>query len=246
MYAGSGLFIQAPHEGDVVKVSSLSDPGYAGQYAGARRVAPGPMVLAPAAPFAAPAGGSTLGGLPAAAAAAPGGPPTLGGLPAAQGPMAGSGSTLGGLASLPAPSAIATAIDPALLPYPGDGAPPEAVARWMGAAATARGLPPELPVMTSLAETGLRNLPYGDRDSLGFFQQRPSQGWGTPEQVMDPYHALGIFLDRAAATDVGGRFSSLGPAGLGDWCQAVQISGFPDHFEEQLARAQALLAQPIG
>jgi hypothetical protein len=116
----------------------------------------------------------------------------------------------------------------------------------MGAAAAARGLPPELPVMASLSETGLRNLPYGDRDSLGLFQQRPSQGWGTPGQILNPYYALGIFLDRAAEADAGGRFSSRGLEGLGDWCQAVQISGFPERFAAQLPQAEALLATPIG
>ena len=38
-------------------------------------------------------------------------------------------------------------------------------------------------------ESNLHNLAHGDRDSLGLFQQRPSQGWGTPSQVMDPNYA---------------------------------------------------------
>lgn len=45
-------------------------------------------------------------------------------------------------------------------------------------------------------ESGLRNLDYGDRDSLGFLQQRPSQGWGTPAEVRDVAHATRSFLDR--------------------------------------------------
>ena len=45
----------------------------------------------------------------------------------------------------------------------------------------------------------LRNLDYGDRDSLGLFQQRPSQGWGTEAQVQDPVYAAGIFYDRLVA-----------------------------------------------
>ena len=47
---------------------------------------------------------------------------------------------------------------------------------------------------TARQESGLRNLDYGDRDSLGVFQQRPSQGWGTPDQVMDVAHATTTFL----------------------------------------------------
>lgn len=42
---------------------------------------------------------------------------------------------------------------------------------------------------TAIQESRLRNLTYGDRDSLGLFQQRPSQGWGTPEQIRDPVYA---------------------------------------------------------
>jgi len=49
---------------------------------------------------------------------------------------------------------------------------------------------------TARQESGIRNLDYGDRDSLGVFQQRPSQGWGTPEQVRDVRHATTSFLTR--------------------------------------------------
>ena len=48
---------------------------------------------------------------------------------------------------------------------------------------------------TAYQETGIRNLDYGDRDSVGLFQQRPSQGWGTAEQLMDPHYATGRFYD---------------------------------------------------
>jgi hypothetical protein len=46
---------------------------------------------------------------------------------------------------------------------------------------------------TALQESQLHNLDYGDRDSLGLFQQRPSQGWGSPAQVQDPVHAARAF-----------------------------------------------------
>jgi hypothetical protein len=61
-----------------------------------------------------------------------------------------------------------------------------------------RGLPDRAVVIalaTAMQESRLRNLDYGDRDSLGLFQQRPSQGWGTPEQVQDPAYAAGKFYD---------------------------------------------------
>ena len=55
-----------------------------------------------------------------------------------------------------------------------------------------RGLPTravQVALATALQESKLRNLSGGDRDSIGLFQQRPSQGWGTPEQVADPRYA---------------------------------------------------------
>ena len=50
--------------------------------------------------------------------------------------------------------------------------------------------------LRALQESGLHNLSYGDRDSLGLFQQRPSQGWGTPAQIMSPRHAAAAFYRR--------------------------------------------------
>ena len=49
-------------------------------------------------------------------------------------------------------------------------------------------------LMVAIQESSLRNLPYGDRDSLGLFQQRPSQGWGTPEQILNPIYAANKFF----------------------------------------------------
>jgi hypothetical protein len=56
--------------------------------------------------------------------------------------------------------------------YPGDDASAGDIAKWMAAGAQAAGLPPELPVMASLVESNLQNLPPGDADSVGFFQMR--------------------------------------------------------------------------
>ena len=57
-------------------------------------------------------------------------------------------------------------------PYPGDGASQAALARWMGAAAAVAGLPPELPVMASLAESGLTNTAAADSDRIGSSTRR--------------------------------------------------------------------------
>lgn len=51
-------------------------------------------------------------------------------------------------------------------------------------------------VATAIQESDLRNLSYGDRDSLGLYQQRPSQGWGTAEQIKTPSYAINTFYDR--------------------------------------------------
>ena len=56
--------------------------------------------------------------------------------------------------------------------YPGDDAPQEQIAAWMAAEAKKRGLPPQLPVMAALVESSLKNLNFGDADSVGFFQMR--------------------------------------------------------------------------
>lgn len=88
-----------------------------------------------------------------------------------------------------------------------------------------RGLPERAVVIalaTAMQESRLRNLDYGDRDSLGLFQQRPSQGWGTPEQVQDPGYAAGIFYDRLV------RVPGWETRPLGEASHAVQRSAFPE------------------
>lgn len=94
---------------------------------------------------------------------------------------------------------------------------------------------------TALQESGLRNLAYGDRDSLGLFQQRPSQGWGTAAEVMDPVHASARFY--AALRKVPG-WESLAVAQA---AQAVQRSAFPDAYAkwEPLAAALQKAIEPL-
>ncbi|OKI25541.1 hypothetical protein A6A07_30155 [Streptomyces sp. CB03911] len=74
---------------------------------------------------------------------------------------------------------------------------------------------------TTPQESGLRNIGYGDRDSLGLFQQRPSQGWGTPEQITQPVYASTKFHE--SLKKVNGWESMT-------VTQAVQRSGFPDAY----------------
>ncbi|WP_282697791.1 C40 family peptidase [Streptomyces sp. CC208A] len=86
---------------------------------------------------------------------------------------------------------------------------------------------------TAIQESRLRNLRYGDRDSLGLFQQRPSQGWGTAEEILDPVYAATKFYEGLLKVP-GWQQMTLTQA-----AQAVQLSGFPDAYAqwEPLARA---------
>lgn len=91
---------------------------------------------------------------------------------------------------------------------------------------------------TAYQESDLYNLDYGDRDSLGLFQQRPSQGWGTVEEVGDPVFATNAFYDALV------RVSDYQGLEITDAAQAVQRSGFPsayaDHEDDAKALASAL------
>ncbi|MER6356173.1 heavy metal transporter [Streptomyces sp. NPDC001634] len=71
-------------------------------------------------------------------------------------------------------------------------------ATTIAAVAHARGLPERavtIALATAIQESKLHNLTYGDRDSIGLFQQRPSQGWGSPAQIRDAVYASGKFFD---------------------------------------------------
>ena len=77
-------------------------------------------------------------------------------------------------------------------------------AALIAAVAVQRGLPARaatIALATAYQESDLRNLEYGDRDSLGLFQQRPSQGWGTREEILDPHYAAGAFYDALVQVD---------------------------------------------
>lgn len=85
-------------------------------------------------------------------------------------------------------------------------------------------------------ESRMNNLPCGDRDSLGVFQQRPSMGWGTPEQVMDVSYAARRFFEHAVRADRPDLTAGL----LAD---AVQRSCCPERYDQAFERASAMLRQ---
>jgi cell wall-associated NlpC family hydrolase len=79
-------------------------------------------------------------------------------------------------------------------------------------------------VVAALQESGLRNLNRGDRDSLGMFQQRPSQGWGAPAEIMNPTSAATAFYRRLLETPGWQELS------VNDAAQSVQRSATPDAY----------------
>ena len=93
---------------------------------------------------------------------------------------------------------------------------------------------------TAMQESKLLNVEHGDRDSLGLFQQRPSQGWGTAEQVQDPVYATGRFYDGLVAIE---GYENLP---VTEAAQAVQRSGFPDAYAQHETRSRAWASALTG
>jgi hypothetical protein len=81
-------------------------------------------------------------------------------------------------------------------------------------------------IATAFQESKLANIDYGDRDSLGLFQQRPSVGWGTEEEILDPVYASFKFYEKLRRTE------GWEDMAIGDAAQAVQISAYPDLYEQ--------------
>lgn len=116
-------------------------------------------------------------------------------------------------------------------------------AALIAAVATRRGMPTRagaIGIATSIQESKLTNIDYGDNagpDSRGLFQQRPSMGWGTEAQVLDPLYASESFFKELATFD----YASMS---LTDAAQKVQRSGFPlayaAHEDKATAFASAL------
>lgn len=105
------------------------------------------------------------------------------------------------------------------------------------AASYQRGLSEQAAVIalaTAWQESGLRNIEYGDRDSLGLFQQRPSYGWGTPEEIMDPWYSSNRFYEELV------KFPDWETTDVNDIAQQVQRSGHPEAYRKHETNARAL------
>lgn len=117
------------------------------------------------------------------------------------------------------------------------------VASLIAAIGVQRGLPARavsIALATAFQESKLRNLASGDRDSVGIFQQRPSQGWGTVAQIRDPVYATNAFYD--ALQKVQGYQTMR----ITEAAQLVQRSGFPEAYEAHADDARALASALTG
>lgn len=116
-------------------------------------------------------------------------------------------------------------------------------AATIAAVAQSRGLPARavtIALATAYQESDIYNLNYGDRDSVGLFQQRPSSGWGTPEQIQDPIYATNAFYD-ALVKVPGYRELEITVA-----AQKVQRSAFPDAYADHEDDARVLASALTG
>jgi hypothetical protein len=100
----------------------------------------------------------------------------------------------------------------------------------------------------AMQESSLRNVTYGDRDSVGVFQQRPSTGWGARDALLDVAHAARLFFGGPSNPN---RGSTRGLLDIPGWqsmtvtqaAQKVQISAFPNAYAKWEKSATAWLAQ---
>ncbi len=162
-----------------------------------------------------------------------------------------------GLAMLAVVAATGILMYPGVGPFPGPGGCRAEVgnvvveidrkqsenAATIAAVAIRRELPARavsIALATAYQESKIRNLDYGDRDSVGLFQQRPSQGWGSAEQIADPYYAINKFYDALVEID-GYEVMRITEA-----AQRVQRSGFPEAYEDHAEDARALASALTG
>lgn len=104
---------------------------------------------------------------------------------------------------------------------------------------------------TAMQESSLRNLSYGDRDSVGLFQQRPSAHWGQVDQIMNPEYASRAFFGGKTSPTFGAARGLLDIKGwstksLTEAAQAVQISAYPNAYAKWEASAWVWLDELLS
>jgi hypothetical protein len=118
-----------------------------------------------------------------------------------------------------------------------------AYAATIDAVAEKRGLPARaatIGIATAIQESKLRNLTYGDRDSVGLFQQRPSQGWGTREQLLDPVYAANAFYDALV------KIKGYEGMRITEIAQKVQRSAYPEAYADHEQQGRLLASTLSG
>jgi hypothetical protein len=113
----------------------------------------------------------------------------------------------------------------------------------MAAISVQRGMPARaasIAIATSAQESKLYNVEHGARDSLGLFQQRPSQGWGSRQQILNPYLATTAFYDALQRVD---GYETMR---VTEAAQEVQRSGFPEAYADHEADARVLASALTG
>lgn len=116
-------------------------------------------------------------------------------------------------------------------------------AATIAAVAVRRDLPARaatIALATAIQESKLRNLTFGDRDSLGLFQQRPSQGWGSAAQIQDPVYSSNQFYDALVKVD---GYQSMEITKV---AQKVQHSGFPEAYADHEQQGRILASALTG
>jgi hypothetical protein len=106
-----------------------------------------------------------------------------------------------------------------------------------------RGLPARavsIALATAYQESKIVNIEHGDRDSLGLFQQRPSQGWGTEEQILDPVYSTNKFYDGLV------KIEGYEKMRITEAAQKVQRSAFPEAYEDHAEDGRALASALTG
>jgi hypothetical protein len=118
-----------------------------------------------------------------------------------------------------------------------------AYAATIEAVAEKRGLPARaatIAIATAIQESKLRNLRYGDRDSVGLFQQRPSQGWGTVDQILDPVYSTNKFYDALVKVD------GYEDMRITEIAQEVQKSAYPEAYADHEQEGRLLASTLSG
>lgn len=116
-------------------------------------------------------------------------------------------------------------------------------AALISAISVRRGMPARaasIGLAVALQESKLRNITHGDMDSLGLFQQRPSQGWGTEAEILDPVHSTNAFFDELE-TVKGYENMPITQA-----AQIVQRSAYPDAYAQREGQGKAFASALTG